>query len=171
MATLDFKLNEPIIKALQARLTADLPAELAARAAGLPAEEAALLGPPAVVYDFVPTPGLLTQWPTVGLVDETSDLEDDTGSSVTGKHNVGIIVFLQSPDQRLLAWGLRRYAQACLAVALRERKLGNGSADGAWGTGGGKVRWGPTLGDENDPKSIMSWVVVSFWARREEQDD
>ena len=121
---LDYLLNEPIITALKARLAAELPAELTTRSSGLPAEEAAMLAAPAQILDFAPVPSMLTAFPTIGLLDEASDLEDDTGSTVTGLHRIGIVVYLASPDQRVLAWGLRRYAQAVMKVALRQRGLG-----------------------------------------------
>jgi hypothetical protein len=172
---MDWLLNEPVVKAMAARLADELPAELARRRLGLPDDEAGMLLDPGQVLDYPPTPGLLTVFPTVAIADLPSTIEDDTGHAADGHHELLLLVYLTEPDQRLLAWGLRRYAQALLAVALRGRCLeGDPDVDegraAAWGTGASKptVVWGDTLADEDDPRQLLSWVGVRVWAKRSE---
>ncbi len=165
----DWGLNEPVITALVARLAANLPVELAAIRATLTADEAAALPDPQQVLDFAPPPGYLAGGlPAVGITDAITAAKDDTGSSVTGRHEIGIVVYFADPDQRLLAWGLRRYQQAVCRVALAGRGLGSGSVDGAYATGLARILPGQTLQDEDDPRVFTSWSTVVIWAEREE---
>jgi hypothetical protein len=170
-----YALNEPAILALVARLQdpAQLNAEVADIASKVAvADQAASLIPvdPALVYDFVPPPSFLTSFPAIGIQDLPSTLEDDTGSSATGKHELGIVIFYSNPDQRLLAWALRRYAQAVTRTAVNGRNLESDAQGrtGAWGTGFLRVAWGPTLSSKATPTTWLSFCVVQIWCRREE---
>lgn len=163
-------LNEPVIRALADRLRDELPAELAELAGGLPADEAWVLEPPAAVFDYPAAIGELDQFPVLTLTDRPSQIRDDTGSSATGRHEVLIVIHLTQPDQRLLAWGLRRYVQAVVRVALRGRQLGTGSQDGAYGTGLSAIVPGEAL-EVADPAGVRTWHAwagVVVWAEREE---
>lgn len=169
-----YALTEPGVKAILARLEdpAQLNAEIANIAAGVAAaDEAASLVPipPANIQDFVPPPAYLVDFPALGIQDMGSDLEDDTGSSATGKHSFGVVIFCSDPDQHILAWQLRRYAQAVTRVLLAQRSFPEASGAG-WAIGAGRplVSWGPTLGSVATPKTWLSWCVVQVWTRREE---
>lgn len=171
----DYELTTPVVEALVARLTDPGPnglgAQLAAVAAQHPAE-AAMLMPPASgrVLDHVPLPSEVDP-PTIGLQDAGSRLEDDTGSSSTGRHQLGVVVFLASPDQGVLARGMRLYLQAVARVVLRGRGLSDTVPGAAFGVGMERIDWGPTLGDSaEDPREFLTWAVLTIWARREEQD-
>lgn len=127
---------------------------------------------PANIFDFVPPPSFLTDFPSLGIQDMGSRLEDDTGHSATGKHSFGVVIFCSHPDQHILAWMLRRYAQAVIRVLLSSRSFGE-AVDGAgrtaaWATGDAGISWGPTLGSTASPKTWLSWCVVQIWTRREE---
>jgi hypothetical protein len=168
-----YELTEPGVHAILARLEdpAQLNVEIAQIAASLTAadEQASLVPiPPAQIYDFVPPPSFLTDFPTIGIQDMGSRLEDDTGSSATGRHVFGVIIYCSDPDQHLLAWQLRRYAQAVTRVLLAGRSLPVGDPAAAWGTGFESMAWGPTLGSTAKPQTWMSWCVVAIWTRREE---
>lgn len=162
----DWQLNEPIIAAVTRNLTDYLPAELTAIRSGLTDEEQTALPDPAQVYDFVPPPGLLTAFPVVAVEDSSTEFEDDTGSSATGVHQLGIVCFLVNPDQRLLAFGLRRYLQAIMRTILRtDRKDPNGAY---WAVNPRGLSYGPTLENEENPRTYMSWAVARFEFKREE---
>lgn len=136
------------------------------------ADEAASLTPipPEQIWDFVPPPSFLTAFPTLGIQDMGSRLEDDTGHSATGRHSFGVVIFCADPDQHILAWQLRRYAQAVTRVLLRGRSFDETSPplQAGWGAGFESIAWGPTLGSSATPKTWMSWCVVGIWTRREE---
>lgn len=168
-----YELTEPIVYALLERLQdpAQLNVQVAQIAESLARQdEAASLVPvtPAQIFDFVPPPSYLTAFPSIGIEDATSLLEDDTGSTATGKHSMGIVVFCSDPDQHLLAWQLRRYLQAVTRVVLAGRTLGSENGLAAWGTGLQRIAWGPTLESVSTPRTWMSWALLQIWCRREE---
>jgi hypothetical protein len=170
MAPNQYALTEPGVKAILARLEDpnQLNAEIASIAAAVAgSDEAASLIPiPAAnIWDFVPPPSYLTDFPTLGIQDMGTSLEDDTGSSATGRHVFGVVIFCSHPDHHILAWQLRRYAQAVTRVLLNQRAL---EGNAAWGTGLDGVAWGPTLTSQAKPQTWMSWCVVQVWTRREE---
>lgn len=159
------QLNEPVIRALVDRLTADLPATVAEINAGV--TDGYLIDPPAQVLPMVPSIGLLTDWPTVAIQDLPTHLQDDIGSSATTVAELAIVCFLVDSDLQALGWKLRRYARALATVALAGRNLG----DGAWGVTFRGTQPGPTLGDAEDPanvKTYTSWTSVVIRAKRDE---
>lgn len=167
-----YLLTEPGIKAILARLVdpAQLNTEIAQIQATIadPGQKASLVPVPVGnVYDFVPPLSFLVDFPTLGIQDLGSRLEDDTGSSATGRHLFGVIIFCSNPDQELLVWMLRRYAQAVTRVLLAGRSFPEAPGAG-WGTGLQGVDWGPTLASKATPTVWMSWCVVQIWTRREE---
>lgn len=160
------------MQAILARLEdpAQLNAEIANIAAGVTAaDQAASLVPipPSQIQDFVPPPSYLTDFPALGIQDMGTTVEDDTGSTATGKHVFGVVIFCSDPNQEILTWQLRRYAQAVTRVLLRGRCFDE-APGAAWGTGFHSIAWGPTLGSTSTPKTWMSWCVVAIWTRREE---
>jgi hypothetical protein len=175
MAPNQYALTEPGVRAILARLEdpAQLNVEIANIAAGVSAadQSASLVPVPAAnINDFVPPPSYLVDFPAIGIQDMGSKFEDDTGSSLTGYHRFGVVIFCSNPDQELLAWMLRRYAQAVVRVLLAQRSFPetNPPMQAGWGTGLDSIAWGPTLGSTATPKTWMSWCVVSIWTRREE---
>jgi hypothetical protein len=158
------QLNEPIIVELVERLDSDLAGTITAINAGV--TDGYTIDPPAEVYDYIPPPGVLTAFPSVGIGDAPSTFEDDIGSSATGRHGILIVAYQQADEQRKLVWSLRRYAQAITRVVLQGRKLDSA----AWGTGLVAVRPGPTLEDDPESPSVWtSWVGVEIWAKRDEE--
>lgn len=158
-----FRLNEPVVKALVARLVADLPAEIDRINAAV--TDGHTIDYPQKVLDHPPVAEQMTSYPIVSVQDFPSTFEQDGGSWAVGRHELAIVAFIAAPDQATLAWRLRRYAQAIANVSLRDRNLG-GSA--AWGTGLVDVRPGPTLEVEEDPRGYESWTVVRIFAKRDE---
>ena len=168
-------LTEPGVKALLARLEdpAQLNVEIANIAAGvvIADQAASLVGvDPANIWDFVPPPSFLVAFPAIGIQDMGSKFEDDTGSSVTGRHVFGVVIFASNPDQELLPWMLRRYAQAVTRVILANRGFPetNAPQQAGWGSGLESIAWGPTLQSTAKPQTWMSWCCVAIWTRREE---
>lgn len=150
-----FGLNAQTVTALQARLTSELPAKIT--------EINALVTDgytnvaPVQVLDYVPLPAQLTAFPTIGIGDLPSTFADDTGFSVTGHHGLSVMVFLSDPDQRALAWKLRRYLQAITTVALRSRQLGD-----TMGVTLRRIVPGPTLDAVEDPRAWLTWASVDL---------
>lgn len=177
MAPNQYALTEPAVQAILNRLEdpSQLNVEIAQIAAGVVAQDqaASLVPiPSANINDFVPPPSYLTDFPAIGIQDMGTRFENDTGSTVTGRHVFGIVIFCSDPNQELLAWMLRRYAQAVVRVLMNTRTLGE-VVDGAgraaaWGTGLEGIAWGPTLSSTATPTTWMSWCVVQIWTRREE---
>ena len=164
---LEWELNEPVVRALRARLEAELPAAIADLNARLPAGEQ--LPAPHAVLDYPVAPGEVLEFPTLGIVDRASDIEDDTGFSATGRHRLLVVVHHMHPEQRQLAWALRRYAQAVVRVALRDRALLLPDGTVAAGiVGFDTLIPGETLDREAEPQEWQSWTAVGVWARREE---
>ena len=141
-----YKLSEPLVTALAARLRTDLPAKVAEINAA--ATDGIVLPIPAAanIYDFPPQGELLTDFPVFGVQDFPSTFDDDIGA-----------------DQHTLAMSLRRYCQAVTTVALDTRKLGD-----AWGTLLKRVYPGPTIDAEENPRTWVSFAVVEISARRSE---
>lgn len=157
------ELNEPLVTALQQRLTSELPGLIDQINARQPAD-GALLDYPVAVLDYIPPPDSIADFPTFGIQDLPSKFEDDIGSALTGYHELAVICFETEADPRMLAWKLRRYAQAMMSAAIDTRRLGDG-----WGCGP-KGNWpGPTLDVQKNPQVYMSWTAVGIWARRDEQ--
>jgi hypothetical protein len=159
------ELNEPIIAEIKSRLVDDLPAAIAAINTER-VDDVVLVAPAAEdILEFIPTPALLTVFPTIGVGDGGSRFEDDIGSSATGKHEILIVAYLQSAEQHELAVQLRRYMVAIARVILAGRNLDSA----AWGTGLVGTYPGPTLTDNpEDPTEWMSWSGIRIWAKREE---
>lgn len=158
-------LNEPVVKAVHERLSGGLPAAIAAINAVV--TDGITIENPVEVLDYIPPPGLLTAFPTIGIGDAPSTFEDDQGFSATGRHQLLVVAYVQNDVQGALAWQLRRYAQAIVRVVLDGRNLG----DAAWGTGLVGVYPGQAFADNEDPdhvKTWMSWVGVRMWAKRDE---
>ena len=158
------KLNETIVPAIQARLTANLPAivtDINTNNTTPPYP----LDPVQQVLDYVPPVADLFVLPTIGISDGPIDLEDDVGFGATGVSEFSCILFVQNSDQRALAWQLRRYAQA-MVRALRTPtnfNLGDG-----WGMYNFHVRPGPTLGRQSNPGQFISTLGVSFFVKSEQ---
>lgn len=169
---MDFELNAPIVRALIYRLQQELPAEIAARKAAAPAGEVVdqrVFDPPAQYLPFAPPAEFLTVFPTIGILDADSLIVDDTGSSATGMHDLGVIVYLATPEHQSLAWGLRHYLGAISQVVMRSRVLlDQGGNTASWGVTATRIVPGDTLQDENDARTFMSWAVFIARFRREE---
>ena len=167
------RLNEPVVRALLERLEAELPAVIAEINTDVPDDEE--IEAPKALFPIVPPPGLLVDYPAIGIRHLPSRLEDDTGSSATGVHELAIIYFLVNTDPVLLGWQLVHYAQAISTVALRGRFLGDASGSaaggGAWGVTYRNWLPGPTLGDSDEPENVktyLSYGAVVIVAKREE---
>lgn len=160
---MSYLLNEPLITGLVARLQSDLPGEVAAiNAQGR--DDVVLRGPlPENIRDFVPSPELITDTPTLGIQELPSTAVDDIGSSFTGVHQLAVVVFYTETELRRLAWSLRRYMQAITTVALEGRQIGDAWAVVFKGTVPGR-----TLERAENPGTYMSWSAVRLEARREE---
>ncbi len=156
-----FNLNEPLIAAMVARLTAELPAVI--DAINVEMNDGLVLPYVAQVLDYVPTPTILNSFPTVAVQDGPSDFEDDVGWSATGLHDLVIVTFVCDADQQRLARSLRRYTRAVANVVMRARTAG-----GAWGITLNGILPGPTLGRGEDPREWISYAGVSVRLKADE---
>lgn len=161
------QLTEAAVRELVARLNANLAGAIAIVNADPPAptDDTYVIEAPAEVFDFVPPPSRLVQFPTVGIQHGLGTLEDDQGWSATGVHELTVVSFLQTSEPDALARRLRRYAQAVARVALAGRNLGAA----AWGTTLVGVDYGPTLGERENSRVYMSWVAVTIRAKLDEE--
>lgn len=123
---------------------------------------------PALTLDYVPTLATLNEFPCVGIMHGRSTIEDDNGWSATGKHEIGVVTFLQETDQEALARKLRRYALAITNTILEDRDLGDGPGV-PWGTGLIAVDYGPTLTEVEGSRGFMSWVATTIWVKLDEE--
>jgi hypothetical protein len=157
-------LNEPAVHAVVGRLRERLGDVIAELNTGV--EDGITIEPPTdeQILDFVPQLELLVDFPTIGIQDLPSKFEDDIGSSATGRHLLGVVIFHANPDQRELAWQLRRYARAVASCVLAGRVI----EPDVWGVLLDKVEPGPTLSHEENPRTYMSWTAVTFDLRTEE---
>lgn len=151
------KLNEDVVNTLRDRLEADLPAVLVS----INTTQTDPLYPlpmPQQVLDYIPPVSDLHVLPTIGIADGDVEFEDDVGWGATGVFDITIVCFLQSSDQRELVWWLRRYGQAIVRVALDTRRMG---VEG-WGVTLRRVRPGPTLGRDENPRQWLSTTAVTI---------
>jgi hypothetical protein len=159
-------LNEPAVQAVIARLETNLTDALTV--VNSRNDDGYEIEKPVQILPFIPPPDWLNDFPTIGIGDGASGFEDDTGFAATGRHELLIVIYLQHADQDALAWQLRRYTQAVAGVVLAGRNL---EAEGAWGTGLVRISPGPTLGDNEEPEAVktwVSWAAVQIWAKHEE---
>lgn len=149
------QLNERVYDAVIARLVAGLPAVItainAADTKGIQLKQVA------DVLDYVPTPKILTDFPTVALQDGPTEMEDDTGEGGTAVCRFNLVVFHMHADQRQLAIGLRRYLQAVTSVAIEGRAVGP-----IWGMTFDGLIPGPTLGRGEEPREWMSYAGIAL---------
>lgn len=159
------KLNEDIINTLVARLTSDLPTEIAS-INSTQISPAYTVPVPQQVLDYIPPIADLTTFPTIAISDGEIQFQDDVGWGATGIFDLTIVSFLQSPNQRELVWWLRRYSQAVTRVALDGRRMG---VEG-WGVTLKNIRPGPTLGRDESPRQWMSTTAVTITVKTEQDD-
>lgn len=154
---------EPIIDAIITRFND----EVAAAVATVNARDTKgieLAAPPtSAILDYVPTPSLLTHFPTIAIEDGASRLTDDNGWAATGLDELVIVVFEQDADQRRLAIKLRRWQLIIRSIVLQDRTVGP-----AWGLVDKGTRPGPTLGRNEDPQDWMSWTALMVEVRSEQ---
>lgn len=173
------ELNEPIVRALHERLLADLNDAIAQINAQVTDE--ILIDPhaPEQILDFVPAiESLGVGFPVVGIQDLPGRFENDIGSSLDGRFELGIVVFECDPEVRRLGWKLRRKLRAVASVALDDRRLGDAHSVVARGTLPGPTFEripDPTddgeregIGGRNGPLTYASWSVFVLSAVRED---
>lgn len=158
---------EPVIAAMQARLSADLPAEILV--ANDDADDGLVLDVPVHVLDYIPAVGELRDFPTVGLLHGAGTFEDDSAVSATGVYSIGIVTFVQQAEPDLLARALRRYTRSILRVALKNRAI----QGGPWGMILQSVDYGPALADVPEgggpPTRYIAWSTVQIQCRQDEE--
>jgi hypothetical protein len=161
---MSIELTEPVILALKERLDDELPATIAAINSAV--DDGIELGQPSEVLDYIPPPSDQLSPPVIGVGEGPSRFEDDSGFSATGKHEILVVVYDQSSDQRALSRQLRRWKVAIVRIVLADRNLGGA----AWGTGLIGTVPGPTLVDNAErPREWFSWTGIRLWAKRDEE--
>lgn len=150
-------LNNGIVNALAARLTANMPTYINAVNAEMTNPDFPL-DQIQRVLDYIPVIADLSAFPVIGIADGDVMFHDDTGWGATGETTLSIVVFEQHADQRALAWRLRRLAIATTRCVLEGRTL----PPEGWGVMLRRVRPGPTLGRDETPRQWMSTVTVQI---------
>lgn len=163
---MSYRLNEPIVGAIHARLVADLPAAIAARNAEI--TDGFELTEPAAIWPFVPGDRRLAAagYNAIGIGDLPSRYTDDIGSSVTGEHELVILVYQADRDGEALAWKIRRMLQVVTELVLRGRNYE--SVANFEGVGLRRIDPGPTLERERDPELVRTFAAVTIWVRLED---
>lgn len=151
------QLHNNLVVALQSRLVTNLPAYIDAVNAEY-TNPSYPIDYVQNVYDYVPVLADLYAFPVIGIADGDVIFEDDTGWGATGRSAFSIVVFEQQSDQRALAWHLRRLSTAVTRCILEGRKL----PPEGWGVMLSRVRPGPTLGRDENPRQWMSTVTVQI---------
>lgn len=155
---------DPIIIAIVARLNSDLNGIIDAVNASQTNPTFPIQYPQAIL-DYIPTVAELSALPCIGVSDGNIKWEDDTGLGATAHAQFSIVAFVQSQDQRELAWMLRRYAIAMTRCLIAGRSL----PPEGWGVVVDGITPGPTLGRDESPRQWLSTVGVRI-AVRWEQD-
>ena len=183
MAANPMQLNEPVVRALVARMDSSVAvadAKLSAYITAINAEAQTVsdgyaIQNPAKVYPFIPPLGLLTEFPTIGIQSLPGRLEDDTAHAAVHVARELVVVYLTNADHVALSWQIRRYVRALGSCARYSGALeGGGGADdgGAWVVNTVSYDYGPTLGDTDDPKRVpkeyLTWAGVLVEAKRDE---
>lgn len=168
---MSWKLSEPAISALVARLAADLPAAIATINANINDTYTLTVPPAARILDHVPSIHLLRDWPTLGIQELPLRISDDIGTSARATLELVVLAFENDPSLEALARRLRRWGQAIAMVLDDNRSLGVAGAD-AYLVQMISTEPGPTLGDHEDPtlvKTYSSWRGVLVRLDREEE--
>jgi hypothetical protein len=159
---------EPVIAALKARLDEDLPT--AVDTVNATVTDGTLIEQPQQILDYIPHPGILTAYPTIGISEGIGRWADDIGVEVTGLHELSIVAFLQADDQQTLVRQLRRTRAAILACVMDGRVLEDATdptRNRAWGVLLRQIIPGPSL-EVTTPEQVvwwMSWVRIVIEAR------
>ena len=159
------KLNEPLIIALQSRLAANLNSVIDTINAQQ-TDPPYTIDYPQQVLDYIPTIAQLTAFPTIGISDGEMRFEDDIGWGATGVFEFTVAAFIQESDQKALAWKLRRYAQAMVRVIMEGRQL----PPEGWSVTLKRVRPGPTLGRDENPRQWISTIGVVIEVKSEQDN-
>lgn len=164
-----YDLNERLIVAMLQRLQTGLNPiidAINANTVANPGRNQTAIDYPRVILDTPPTVKQLTNFPAVGIADGNMGFEDDVGWGATGSYEVSVVAYLSHPDPEVLAWQLRRYAQAITTVAMQGRNIDGG----AWGTILKRIIPGTRL-SKTDPRGqtvYMCWVAVVLQAKDEQ---
>lgn len=155
---MSFRLNEPVIEAIRARLVANLPAAISTRNATV--EDGFLLREPGAIFDFIPGDKRLSAhgYEAVGIGDLKTEFRDDIGAVVTGDHKLAIMVYLADHDAEALAKRLRRMLQVVIEVVLAGRDLDIPNFEGIRPQA---VDYGPTLDREEEPRLVRTFAAIT----------
>lgn len=115
---------EDTLDALVAKLTADLPAKIAAINTAV-TDGHTLDNPHKITMHAV---GELEGYPTIMVLPDESEETEDTGHYVLVQHRIQVIAFLQDWDTEALARKVLRFQKAIKEVLLSSRNPGNTTA-------------------------------------------
>lgn len=127
---------------------------------------------PRAILDFMPPPGLLNKFPTIGIEHGPGRWEDDTGYAATGVYDLIVVAFVQKHDQQQLARYVRRYHLALTrTIFTNSRNLGTG--DGIpWSCQLTAFDFGPALTTkqiaDQPPQTFMTWVAIGVRVKLDE---
>lgn len=153
-------LNIPLVQALQTRLQNDMPTFINQVNAqftnpDFPVDQIQN------VFDFVPSIKYLSAFPAIGIAEGDITVQDDTGWAFDANTTFSVVVFEQRSEQRELSWALRKLSVAVTRCIMQGRSL---PPDG-WSLQLRRVRPGPTLGRDENPRQWMSTTTVQVDVR------
>jgi hypothetical protein len=154
-----------LIPAIVAQFTTQKTAITAAINVGVAADLAIV--EPAQVLDFAPTPATLEgDLPLIGIADFPTRFEDDLVHSLTGIHQLAILAAIANPDERALAWQLRRYRSLIARMIQVDRTFGGLCRPAMFD----QIAPGPMMGNTNPERehSYLSWFYYVITCKVDE---
>lgn len=122
---------------------------------------------PQQIVDFAPTPATLEgSLPLLGIADFPTRFEDDLVHSTTSVCQFAIMAAIADPDQRALAWKLRRYRTLIANLIQVDRTFGGK----CWTTLFDQIAPGPYMANTNPERDLayLSWFYFLITCRRDE---
>lgn len=165
-----YQLNEHILDSAVAKLAAGLSSTIdqinAADTKGIAVRDV----PVDRIFDYLPTPTELSDFPAVGIAELDGAWTNDVGNSASGEWSFMVVAYDIDPEQRALVLRLRRLRQAIVSTIMEGRRLDHPTDArlGAWGLRFDATRPGPTLGRGENPTEWISWTSIAFTALAED---
>lgn len=162
---------EPVIKAVQAALIANLPGQI--DTLNNDVDDGVTVDHPITdgILDYIPLPGELVDAPMIGIDEGRLQWEDDQGFSATGVVDLLVIAYVQNADQGALT-NLRRRMSLAIMRTILEGEVPRRIMP-AWGITFRGGEPGPTGGspwktDDQPPYSYLTWTTLAFRCKYDE---
>ena len=128
------------------------------------------LAHPALILSAPPVKGQLANFPVVAIGDGDIRFVDDVGWAATGVYEMMVLAYDVDTDPTMLAWKMRRWAQALISTAMFGRQMTSTDYFGAWGVTLKRVIPGPRL-SRTDPQALPGQIVACICVLLELKDE